>query len=165
MKTGQTPSVIVQNFLPGHISTTPAGIHYHIKVTTNQQPAVQSKQLSNSPFTSISGDCRPNLSGRCDAQAPLCQGAGFHKQHNKSAYDSNAVPINPLEIRPFTKASCFGQAPAAQAEIVLRPFLRRALRILRPLRVRIRSRNPCFFFLRLLFGWNVLFMIHHTPNT
>jgi hypothetical protein len=39
----------------------------------------------------------------------------------------------------------------------LRPFRRRAARIARPARVRIRSRNPCVFARRRVFGWYVRF--------
>lgn len=41
----------------------------------------------------------------------------------------------------------------------LRPLLRRADRIRRPLAVAIRARKPCLFFLLLVEGWNVLFIL------
>lgn len=41
----------------------------------------------------------------------------------------------------------------AQAESLLRPFVRRRLRIMRPARVDIRARNPCFRFRLRTFGW------------
>src|SRR5699024_4594202 len=42
-----------------------------------------------------------------------------------------------------------------QAESSARPLERRAFRMARPARVRIRARKPCFLALRRLFGWNV----------
>lgn len=42
-----------------------------------------------------------------------------------------------------------------QAESSSRPLRRRAARIARPARVRMRSRKPCVFARRRLFGWNV----------
>ncbi len=43
----------------------------------------------------------------------------------------------------------------AQADSALRPLRRRAARIERPARVRIRSRKPCTLARRRLFGWKV----------
>src|SRR5699024_2209385 len=42
-----------------------------------------------------------------------------------------------------------------QAESSARPLERRAFRMARPARVRMRARKPCFLALRRLFGWNV----------
>src|SRR5699024_9542857 len=48
---------------------------------------------------------------------------------------------------------------AAQADSEERPRARRALTMLRPARVRIRARKPCFLWRRRLFGWNVRLLI------
>ncbi len=45
-----------------------------------------------------------------------------------------------------------------------RPLRRRAARTARPARVRMRSRNPCVFARRRLFGWNVR-LLTGTPGT
>lgn len=42
----------------------------------------------------------------------------------------------------------------------LRPLARRLANTRRPLAVAILSRNPCLFFLFLLEGWNVLFIVY-----
>jgi len=47
------------------------------------------------------------------------------------------------------------QARVGQTLIRARPLRRRAARTARPARVRMRSRNPCVFARRRLFGWNV----------
>ncbi len=46
----------------------------------------------------------------------------------------------------------------------MRPLRRRALRIARPARVRMRRRKPCTLARRRLFGWNVLLLIVCTPR-
>src|SRR4051812_49786707 len=48
-----------------------------------------------------------------------------------------------------------GGGAAAQTARLLRPLRRRAERIDRPARVRMRSRNPCTLWRRRLFGWYV----------
>ena len=48
-----------------------------------------------------------------------------------------------------------GTSRPAQADSSLRPLRRRAAMIARPARVRIRSRKPCVFARRRLFGWKV----------
>src|SRR5205807_4927810 len=52
------------------------------------------------------------------------------------------------------------RARTSQAESRDRPFARLLARITRPARVRIRTRNPCRFFRRRVFGWNVFFTRH-----
>jgi len=56
------------------------------------------------------------------------------------------------------------QARAGQTLTRARPFRRRAARTARPARVRMRSRNPCVFARRRLFGWNVR-LLTGTPGT
>jgi hypothetical protein len=46
-----------------------------------------------------------------------------------------------------------------------RPLRRRAERIARPARVRMRSRNPCVFARRRLFGWNVRLLTENSRYT
>src|SRR5690606_22966209 len=43
--------------------------------------------------------------------------------------------------------------PTGYADSSVRPLPRRAARIARPARVRIRARKPCFLARRRLFGW------------
>jgi hypothetical protein len=52
---------------------------------------------------------------------------------------------------------------AAQADRRLRPLARRAARIARPARVRMRSRNPWVRDLRRLFGWKVRLLTVDLP--
>jgi hypothetical protein len=55
-------------------------------------------------------------------------------------------------------------ARAGQTLTRERPLRRRAASIARPARVRMRSRNPCVFARRRLFGWNVR-LLTGTPGT
>src|SRR5580693_6962926 len=55
------------------------------------------------------------------------------------------------------------QARVGQTLIRARPLRRRAARTARPARVRMRSRNPCVFARRRLFGWNVR-LLTRTPG-
>lgn len=53
---------------------------------------------------------------------------------------------------------------AGQTLTRARPLRRRAARMARPARVRMRSLNPCVFARRRLFGWNVR-LLTDTPDT
>ena len=57
-----------------------------------------------------------------------------------------------------------GQGGAGQTLTRARPLRRRAARTARPARVRMRSRKPCVFARRRLFGWNVR-LLTGTPGT
>ena len=48
-----------------------------------------------------------------------------------------------------------GRQHVNQAEMLARPLRRRLARMLRPARVRMRRRKPCFLARRRLFGWYV----------
>jgi len=58
---------------------------------------------------------------------------------------------------------CTGQTRAGQTLTRARPLRRRAASTARPARVRMRSRNPCVFARRRLFGWNVR-LLTETPG-
>jgi len=59
---------------------------------------------------------------------------------------------------------CPSAAAARQTLTRERPFRRLAERIARPARVRMRSRKPCVFARRRLFGWNVR-LVTGTPDS
>jgi len=62
--------------------------------------------------------------------------------------EARAITVAPASLRRR-------QARAGQTLTRARPLRRRAARIARPARVRMRSRNPCVFARWRLFGWNV----------
>ena len=80
-------------------------------------------------------------------------------RHAASARTPSAsASVRPREARAITVAPAGlhrRQARAGQTLTRARPLRRRAARIARPARVRMRSRNPCVFARRRLFGWNV----------
>src|ERR1700712_5821947 len=53
---------------------------------------------------------------------------------------------------------------ANYADSSVRPLRRRAARMDRPARVRMRSRKPCTLARRRLFGWKVLLLIAVSPK-
>jgi len=59
--------------------------------------------------------------------------------------------------RPRQHAMCLPVRLLGQADRLLRPLRRRAPRIARPARVRIRNRNPCVLARLRLLGWKVRF--------
>jgi len=85
--------------------------------------------------------------GRCG------QSSGARQVYG-SARDERARPTLLIRsgraVRPVPCSSARNQTVSS-----LRPFDRRAARIARPARVRIRSRKPCFLARRRLLGWKV----------
>src|SRR4051812_41808376 len=57
-----------------------------------------------------------------------------------------------------------GSTARGQAESSVRPLARRAERIPRPARVRIRARKPCFLARRRLLGWKVRLLMGSLPD-
>jgi hypothetical protein len=82
----------------------------------------------------------------CDTATLPHRGAKVVPRHN---------PIRPFEHEGTTQSD--------YAESSVRPLRRRAARMERPARVRIRRRNPCTFARRRLFGWKVLLLIAVSP--
>jgi hypothetical protein len=72
-----------------------------------------------------------------------------------------AASVRPREASSITaaKGDCAGQTLTRA-----RPLRRRAARTARPALVRMRSRNPCVFARRRLFGWNVR-LLTGAPDT
>ncbi len=68
---------------------------------------------------------------------------------------SASASVRLREAQTVTAALAGPHQPQGQTLIRARPLRRRAARIARPARVRMRSRNPCVFARRRLFGWNV----------
>jgi hypothetical protein len=76
--------------------------------------------------------------------------------HEGVAPTARATPHRLLEVGSAAHPVRSGQhRRRGQAESSARPLRRRAERIARPARVRIRRRKPWVFARRRLFGWNV----------
>jgi hypothetical protein len=118
-------------------------------------------QMAQSPFDSITIHRAADRLGhhKAGARRARRQGAGLR---GYQVYDDNSAAGSPTAADrrgEFTAAAQplrGGQHPMPrrpQAERRARPLDRRAERIARPARVRMRSRNPWVFARRRLFGW------------
>lgn len=76
---------------------------------------------------------------------------------------SPALPCHQPKV-VATGQSCGRGEHASQADRRLRPLLRRAARMARPARVRMRSRNPWVRDRRRLFGWKVRLLTAGSPE-
>ena len=68
---------------------------------------------------------------------------------------TDTAGLREADRRSANTVARLGPAPRHQTASCSRPLRRRAARTARPARVRIRSRKPCTFARRRLFGWNV----------
>ncbi len=88
-------------------------------------------------------------------------GAGTGQMHDHGATGSPTAPLHPRrEVVAAGQSDGSGQqreisGGKGQADNSMRPLRRRAARIARPARVRMRNRNPWVLARRRLFGWNV----------
>ncbi len=73
--------------------------------------------------------------------------------------DAASAPLREAPAITAARAGCAGQTLTRA-----RPLRRRAARTARPALVRMRSRNPCVFARRRLFGWNVR-LLTGAPDT
>jgi len=92
------------------------------------------------------GDQRPAAAlrgGRCGGSARTPSASA-----SVQLREARAITVAPASLH-------HRQARVGQTLIRARPLRRRAARIARPARVRMRSRNPCVFARWRLFGWNV----------
>ena len=83
-----------------------------------------------------------------------------HQPVGRTARAARSVALKSAERRSRAAA---GQHDS-QAESLERPLWRRAARMARPARVRIRRRKPCVFARRRLFGWNVRLLTAGLPG-
>ncbi len=75
---------------------------------------------------------------------------------------TRAASHRPLEIGGTGQA--MRRRKHAQADSSVRPLRRRAARIARPARVRMRRRKPCVFARRRLLGWKVRLLTSNSKN-
>jgi hypothetical protein len=77
----------------------------------------------------------------------------------------NAASLPGHEPKVVATGQSTGRGEQAQADRLLRPLRRRAARIARPARVRMRRRNPWVRARRRLFGWKVRLLTAESPGT
>jgi hypothetical protein len=95
--------------------------------------------------------------GKADGRRPAA-GLRGDRPAVSARTPSASASARPREAQAITVAPAGPRRPQDRAGQTLtraRPLRRRAARTARPARVRMRSRNPCVFARRRLFGWNV----------
>lgn len=114
---------------------------------------VVAEQLSHQPFCAVANDGATNLPGGGDPEPGSRLMCGSRKHgHEPPTYAGPRV-VSLLEIGP--PAYVLGWAKShLSSETVrrFRPFARRRFNTCRPSLVAIRTRKPCVFFRRRLFG-------------
>ena len=86
------------------------------------------------------------------ASGMVASGPQHAEQHHVTSVDADAPLVDLAELYPLAEARPTREEVLLQAAIRLRPRRRRALRIRRPPRVRMRARKPWFFLRRRLLG-------------
>jgi len=90
-----------------------------------------------------------------------------HQMHDdEGTASATPAPYRLPEVSGGGQAMADGQHPVARPQTarLLRPLRRRADRIARPARVRIRRRKPCTLWRRRLFGWYVRLLTSSSPG-
>ena len=134
---------------------------HHKKATVRQRLKVPAHKRAKPPLDAVPGDRRANRPAhhksypgrlrpvRC---APLGVLADQQVAHHQGPTRSASGAHGQRELRA---AAHPGLGRQDQALSWSRPLRLRAARMARPARVRMRSRKPCVFARRRLFGWNV----------
>ena len=138
------------------------------QVDGRQLPPVRpaAKDLSDLSLEPVAYHGLPDLSASRDAQSGPAILAFTEMQIDRRPIETPARSITMLVFSTSREPLCSLQAlvgcgthrgPPLQTVRRFRPLRRRRLRTARPWRVFMRSRKPCFFLRRRLFGWNVRF--------
>jgi len=127
------------------------------------------EHISNQSFSSISADGATDLPGGGNTQPPDGKVVRKDEKRRKLAMDFGPVIVDALELGAPANALVWpehvrgheGRSRRAGYSLLtvsrFRPFARRRLRTRRPFFELMRTRNPCAFLRRRLFGWNVRF--------
>jgi hypothetical protein len=129
---------------------------HHKKATARKRVKVPAHQLTKAPLNPVSGHCvanRPADHKSYPGWFPLRE-PGADQQVADHAGPARTGP-GAHGQRELRAAAHPGLGRQDQALSRSRPLCLRAARTARPARVRIRSRKPCVFARRRLFGWNV----------
>ena len=147
----------------------------HKQATPRERFQVPRCQVPQRPTDPVANDRRPDRAAHDEADPRRLIASPAHEQVSGQQRSPGpaAVADRSGEIPAMTHPHAGGQhriSPPglrhsrAQTLTRARPLRRRAARIARPARVRMRSRNPCVFARRRLFGWNVR-LLTETPDT
>ena len=118
---------------------------------------VTTKNLSYESFSAISPDSVTQLFRGRDAQTPDAPVVRQHEDRAVSTVNPDALPVDLLKVRTAADPLAGPQACRRSAHSLLtvrrlRPFARRLFSTRRPFFELIRTRNPCAFFRRRVFG-------------
>jgi hypothetical protein len=83
---------------------------------------------------------------------------------NIGARLATSTTTHPSEVTRVSEAVCPVEHARYYAESSMRPLRRRAPKMARPARVRMRRRKPCTLARRRLLGWNVRLLISQSPG-
>ena len=130
---------------------------HHKKATARKRVKIPAHELAKPPLDTVSGDRRahrPAYHKSYPGRFMLVRSVLPDQQVAHHAGPARADPgtHGQRELRAATHPGLGRQDQALSRS---RPLCLRAARTARPARVRMRSRKPCVFARRRLFGWNV----------
>jgi hypothetical protein len=129
---------------------------HHKKGTARKQLKVPAHKLAKPPLNAVSGHRRANRPADYESYprrlSLINTGPHQHVPYHTGSASTSPGAHGQRELRT---AAHPGLGRQDQALSRSRPLCLRAARTARPARVRIRSRKPCVFARRRLFGWNV----------
>jgi len=130
---------------------------HHKKATARKQVEIPAHELTKLPFDAVPGHGRANRPADRESYPRGLLGE-LRVVPDEQVPDETGPPCAgtcPHGQRELSAAAHPGLRRKDQALSRSRPLRRRAASTARPARVRMRSRNPCVFARRRLFGWNV----------
>jgi hypothetical protein len=130
---------------------------HHKKATARKRVKVPAHELAKPPLDAVPGYRRPYRPADHETdpgRLPVADVIGARQQVAYHQRPTRAGPGAHGE-REFRAPAHPGLGGQDQALSFSRPLCLRAARTARPARVRMRSRKPCVFARRRLFGWNV----------
>jgi hypothetical protein len=130
---------------------------HHKKATARKQLKVPAHQLTKTPLDAVSGHRRAHRPAHHESypgRLAVMDSVSPHQQVTHHARPTCADPGTHGQ-RELRAPAHPGLRRQDQALSRSRPLRLRAARTARPARVRMRSRKPCVFARRRLFGWNV----------
>jgi hypothetical protein len=130
---------------------------HHKKATARKRVKIPAHELTKPPLNAVSGYRRPNRPAHHESypgRFPLVKSIFPDEQmaHHTGPTSTSPGAYGQCELRAATHPGLSRQDQALSRS---RPLRLRAARTARPARVRMRSRKPCVFARRRLFGWNV----------
>ncbi len=130
---------------------------HHKKATARKQLKVPAHKRAKPPLDAVPGDRRANRPAHHKSYPGRFLPVKRVFPDQQVAYQARPARTSPgahgqRELRAVTHPGLGWQDQALSRS---RPLRLRAARTARPARVRMRSRKPCVFARRRLFGWNV----------